>query len=328
MTRAQPVADRLEHMLAILTDQVFPDTTIESEALSRAGITLRILTSSQPETIRAEAGGAHAVLTTYAPIDAQTIYALKACRIIARYGAGVDNVDLEAARSRGIVVTNVPDYCVEEVADHTMALLLAAVRKVVAGNHAVRNGAWGIDHIAPVRRLRGRSLGLVGYGRIGTAVAARAHPFGLSVMAYDPLVDRARFRADNVAPADSLPQLLSRSDIVSIHVPLTPDTLGLIDAEAIEHARPGSILINTARGPVCSLDAVLRALQSGRLAAACLDVFESEPPEPSLFSDTENLIMTPHMAFYSKEAIQESQAKAAAEIIAVLTGQEPKYRVI
>lgn len=312
----------------VLTDQVFPDTEVERERLAEIGASLEVLHDSSPEAIREHAGDADALLTTYAPIDRTTIGALERCRIIARYGIGVDNIDLEAARERGIAVTNVPDYCLEEVADHALALLLAAARKIVRGNELVRAGRWGIDGVVPVHRLRGRTLGLVGYGRISSEVARRGRSFGLTPSAHDPYVAPERMEADGVEPRETLEALLAGSDFVSVHVPLTSSTRGLIDERAIAQMREGAVLINTSRGAIVSTEAVVEALRSDRLAAACLDVFASEPPDPGLLESVPNLIATPHAAFYSEEAIRESQTKASEAIVAVLTGREPAYRVV
>ena len=313
--------------LVVLTDQVFPDTEVERELLTRIGAELRILQEASPESIRAGACKADAVLTTYAPIDAETIAALERCRIIARYGIGVDNIDLHAARERGIVVTNVPDYCIEEVADHTLALLLAAARKIVLGNGLVRSGSWGIVGLVPVRRLRGRTLGLIGFGRIGSAVATRARAFGLEVSSYDPYVAPQQIEAAGVRPATSLDELLAGSDAVSVHAPLTDSTRGLVGEAELARMRPEAILINTSRGPIVSTAAVVDALRAGRLGAACLDVFDAEPPDATALAGVPNLIATPHGAFYSEEAIRESQTKAAGAIVDVLSGREPAYRV-
>jgi D-3-phosphoglycerate dehydrogenase len=310
--------------LVVLTDQVFPDTDVERALLARADAELRVLADSSPGAIRDEAADADAVLTTYAPLDRETIAALGRCRVIARYGIGVDNIDLDAAREHGIVVTNVPDYCVEEVADHTLGLVLAAARKIVEGNALVRAGAWGIRGLVPVSRLRGRTLGLIGYGKIGHAVAERARAFGLDVRCHDPYL---RSAAD-VRLVASLDELLASSDIVSVHAPLTDSTRGLIGADAIAKMRAGAILVNTSRGPIVSTEAVVDALRTGRLAAACLDVFESEPPDATLLEGVPNLIATPHAAFYSEEAIRESQTKAATSVVDVLSGREPAYRVV
>jgi D-3-phosphoglycerate dehydrogenase len=311
-----------------LTDQVFPSLDVERSILAGIGASLEVLPDPAPETIREQAARADAVLTTYAPIDRETIGALERCRIISRYGIGVDNIDLEAARERGITVTNVPDYCVEEVADHVMALLLAAARKVVLASSVVRSGGWGIGELVPVHRLRGRKLGLIGFGHIGAKVARRAAAFGLEVGAYDPYVPAERLEADGVRAAGSLEALLSGSDFVSVHVPLLESTRGLVDEAAVAQMKPGAVLINTARGPIVSTEAVIGALRDGRLAAACLDVFASEPPDAGALADVPNLIATPHSAFYSEEAIQESQTRAAQAIVDVLSGREPRNRVV
>jgi D-3-phosphoglycerate dehydrogenase len=313
--------------LVVLTDQVFPDTELERELLADIGAELRILQDPSPEAVRAGAREADALLTTYAPIDSETIAGLERCRIIARYGIGVDNIDLEAARERGIVITNVPDYCIEEVADHTLALLLAAARKIVLGNDLVRAGRWGIEGLVPVRRLRGRTLGLIGFGRIGSAVASRARAFGMEVCSYDPYVDPERIEAAGVRSVSSLDELLPGADAVSVHAPLTDSTRGLVGERELARMRPDAILINTSRGPIVSTAAVVEALRAGRLGAACLDVFDAEPPDAAALQGVPNLIATPHGAFYSEESIRESQSKAALAIVDVLSGREPAYRV-
>jgi D-3-phosphoglycerate dehydrogenase len=315
-------------MRVVLTDQVFPTVDVEREIFSRSGGELEILPDSSPETIRAEAADADAILTTYAAIDAKTVAALKSCKVIARYGIGVDNIDLEAARSAGITVTNVPDYCVEEVADHTVALLLAVWRKIVTGNQIVRNDGWGIAQLRPVRRLRGRQLGMIGFGHIGRAVAARATTFGLELRVFDPYIDDSALAGTGIQRIEELDELLSGSDIVTIHAPLTSGTKGLIDSAAIERMKDGAVLINTSRGPIVDTKAVATALAQGKLSGAGLDVFDEEPPDTALLSSLETLVATPHAAFYSDEAIAESQTKAATSIVTVLSGDEPDYRVV
>ncbi len=314
-------------MKVVLTDQVFPTTDTERKILGDAGAELVVLDDPSPESIRANARDADALLNTYAPIDRTTVEHLPKLKIVARYGIGVDNVDLEAARERGIVVTNVPDYCVEEVADHTFALLLAVARKVMTGHEHVTSGGWGIEPLRPIHRLRGQTLGLIGFGNIARGVSARAMPFGVKVLTYDPYVGDEVLEARGARRADSLEALLAGSDIVSVHVPLLPETRGLIAAETIRRMRPTAVLLNTSRGPIVDVDAVVSALWEGRLGGAGLDVFPTEPPDGASFGSVPNLVVTPHAAFYSDEAINESQTKAAGNIVAVLQGQEPKYRV-
>jgi D-3-phosphoglycerate dehydrogenase len=311
----------------VLTDQVFPNTDVERAILAEAGAELTVLEHGTADDIRKSAHDADALLNTYAAIDGETLAHLKACKIIARYGIGVDNIDLEAARQRGVVVTNVPDYCVDEVADQTIALLLAVARKIVIGHAHTIRGGWGIDPIRPIHRLRGQTFGLIGFGNIAREVAKRARSFGLDVQSYDPYIDDAVFRSEGVRRSPELDALLASSDIVSVHVPLVDATRSLLGREAIGLMRPNSIVLNTSRGPIVDVQAVVDALRNGRLAGAGLDVFPTEPPDATNFESTPNLVVTPHMAFYSEEAIVESQTKAAQCIVAVLNGDEPAYRV-
>jgi D-3-phosphoglycerate dehydrogenase / 2-oxoglutarate reductase len=314
-------------MKVVLTDQVFPTIDNERRILGSIGAELVVLDDSSVESVRENARDADGLLNTYVPIDRETLTHLERCKVIARYGIGVDNVDLSAARDRGVVVTNVPDYCVDEVADHTMSLLLAGARKIVTGHAHTIAGGWGIDPMRPVHRLRGRTLGLIGFGNIARGVAARAQPFGLDVVTYDPYVADEILESMRVSRAASLEELLGASDIVSVHVPLMEETRGLIGERALERMRPGALLLNTSRGPIVDVDAVLAALRKGGLGGAGLDVFPTEPPNAAAFEGVDNLVVTPHAAFYSDEAITESQTKASSCIVAVLKGEEPRYRV-
>jgi D-3-phosphoglycerate dehydrogenase len=312
----------------VLTDQVFPTVEVEREMLRAIDAEIEILDDSSHESIARRATDADALLTTYAAIDARLMKSLVRCRIIARYGIGVDNIDLDAAKERGIVVTNVPDYCVDEVADHTIALVLTATRKIVAGDRVVRSGGWGISELRPIHRLRSRTLGLVGFGHIGRAVSVRANALGLSVKIYDPYIAEAATEGLDVQRVDDLDELLRQSDIVSVHAPLVPATSGMFDAMAIAKMKDGAVLINTSRGPIVETAAVTDALRAGRLGAAALDVFDSEPPDPAAIEGLDNLVATPHSAFYSEESIQESQRKAAEAIVDVLQGRAPRYRIV
>jgi D-3-phosphoglycerate dehydrogenase / 2-oxoglutarate reductase len=314
-------------MKVVLTDQAFPTVDVERRILGSIDANLEILEDSSADSIATRARDAEAILTTYAPIGADLMGSLERCRIISRYGIGVDNIDLEAAKDKGIVVTNVPDYCVEEVADHTIALLLAVTRKVVKGDHVVRSGGWGIAELREVHRLRGHTLGLVGFGHIGRAVGLRAAAFGLNLRVYDPYLSADATRGLDVSRSDDLEDLLRAADIVSIHAPLVADTRGMFGAQTISAMKPGAVLLNTSRGPIVETKALVDALRSGHVAAAALDVFDSEPPDASLFEGLDNLVATPHSAFYSEEAIEESQTKASEAIVAVLKGEEPRYRV-
>ena len=306
----------------VVSDQVFPTVDVERALLADIDAEL-VVASGDVDQVLSVAGDADAVLNTYLPWSADSIGRLQKCRIIARYGIGFDNVDLAAARDAGIVVTNVPDYSVEEVATHGLALILAALRKVVAADRSVRAGEWNVDHFRPIHRLSTLTVGLVGYGRIGRRIAAPLEALGAEIIAHDPYLTAS----PDLPPLMSLEELLGRADVTSLHIPLTDETRGIIGTDMLKNVKDGAILVNTSRGPLVDLDALGEALRSGRLSAAALDVFDSEPIDPARIEDIPNLIATPHMAYYSEEALQESQRKAATQVIKVLTGEPPDYQV-
>jgi D-3-phosphoglycerate dehydrogenase len=306
----------------IVSDQVFPSVEVERRLLAEIGASLEVANGTV-EDLRNKAADADAVLNTYLPIDAATIAALPRCRIIARYGIGVDNVDVAAAAAAGITVTNVPDYSIQEVAAHALALILSLLRKVPQADAKIRGGGWGLDGLRPIRRVSELTFGLVGYGRIARQLARSIEALGGPIVVHDPYVAAG----PGIPPLLSLDELLERSDVISVHAPLTPDTRGLIDAAAIARMRPGAVLVNTSRGPLVVLEAVTEALREGRLAGAGLDVFDREPLDPTRVDGVPNLIVTPHIGYYSEESIAESQRKAATQVIKVLTGVRPDYPV-
>jgi D-3-phosphoglycerate dehydrogenase len=238
----------------------------------------------------------------------------------------VDNVDLAAATSAGIVVTRVPDYCIDEVSDHTLALLLALARKIPFANAQVHAGRWEMPAVVPIHRLRGLVLGLAGFGKIPQLVAPKAKSFGLRVVAHDPYVPAEIFTRAGVEAVD-FAQLLKISDFVSVHTPLLPETRGLFGADAFRQMKPTAYLINTARGPIVDELALARALNAGQLAGAALDVMAQEPPVNSPLVGRANVILTPHTSFYSEESLVDLQVKAAEEVTRVLTGQAPRNPV-
>ena len=243
---------------------------------------------------------------------------------MARYGIGTDNVDLAAAARRGVVVTNVPDYSVEEVAVHALGLLLALVRRLPEASAMVVAGGWGLDGLRPIRRLSTQRVGLVGFGKIARRLAGHLTALGCEVVAHDPFLEPG----PGLPPLLALPDLLGRCDAVSLHAPLTAQTRGLIGAAELAMMKPTAVLINTARGGLVDTGAVIEALRAGRIRAAALDVLGTEPPAAGqLPDDLRGLLVTPHMAYYSEESIAESQRKAATQIIKVLTGGQPDYPV-
>jgi D-3-phosphoglycerate dehydrogenase / 2-oxoglutarate reductase len=269
---------------------------------------------------------ADALFVNLAPVDAALVASLKRCKIIARFGAGVDNVDVATASCAGIYVCNVVDYCTDEVSDHVMALLLAMSRKIVDANALVQAGQWSVEPLMPMRRLRGRTLGLVGGGRIGRAVAAKASAFGMTVMIFDPYVSESNAIRD--AEYVSFDELLSRSHVISLHAPAGPDTVGLFGDDTFQKIRPGTVLINTSRGAIIRENSLLMALDKRIIVGAGLDVVEKEPLHPSSqLRNRADVLLTPHVAYYSEESLQELQQKAAEEVGRVLAGETPLHAV-
>jgi len=294
--------------------------------LAKIGGELRLAKDSTPEAILRVATDADALLVTYAKITAEMIRQMKRCRIISRFGIGVDNVDIAAATSAGIVVTKVPDYCIDEVSDHAMAMLLALVRKIPYANSLVHAGRWEMPAVVPIHRLRGSVLGLVGFGRIPQLVAPKAQAFGIRVVAFDPYIPQDVMTRAGVEKVE-FDELLKKSDYVSIHSPLLPETRHLFNADVFRKMKATAYLVNTARGPIVDEAALAHALDAQQIAGAALDVLSQEPPAGSLLFGRNNVIFTPHTSFYSVESLVELQVKAAEEVVRVLTKQVPRHPV-
>ena len=313
--------------LIAVTDSPFPSLDPAVAALKRVDPELRMAKSASAQDILAVAHDADAVLVTYAKLPGELLKEFTRCKVIGRFGLGVDNIDIPAAARLGITVTYVPDYCLHEVSDHAMALVLALARKVPFSNRLVQSGRWEVPPIVPLRRLEGQVLGLIGFGNIPRAIAPKAKAFGLRVIAHDPYVAATDMQARGVE-ATSFEDLLGRSDFVSIHAPLLPATRGLMNAAAFARMKQGAVVVNTARGPLIDEPALVAALDSGHLAGAALDVVAVEPlaaDSPLLGRD--NVILTPHTAFYSVEALEELQTKCASDVARVLSGETPVYPV-
>jgi D-3-phosphoglycerate dehydrogenase / 2-oxoglutarate reductase len=313
--------------LIAVTDSPFPSLDPARAALKRLDPELVMAAGTSAEDILAVARNADAILVTYAKLPAELLRALTRCKVIGRFGLGVDNIDITAAAALGITVTYVPDYCMHEVSDHAVALLLALARKIAFSNNLVQAGRWEMPAVVPIHRLYGRVLGFVGFGNIPRALTPKAKAFGLRVVAHDPQVARETLAAAGVE-AMSFEQLLEISDFVSIHAPLTPATRGLFNADVLRKMKKGAMLINTARGPLLDEDALAAALDTGHLGGAALDVVAVEPlPRQSRLLGRDNVILTPHTAFYSVEALEELQTKCAADVARVLAGEPPVYPV-
>ncbi|HVX92010.1 MAG TPA: C-terminal binding protein [Xanthobacteraceae bacterium] len=313
--------------LIAVTDSVFPNLDPAVTALARLDPEVRMAKSASAEDILAVARDADAILVTYAKLPGDLLRQLTRCKAIGRFGLGVDNIDVPAARERGIVVTYVPDYCLQEVSDHAMALLLALVRKVAFSNALVQNGRWEMPAVVPIRRIEGSVLGLVGFGNIPRAVAPKAKAFGMRVVTHDPYVSPAVLAEAGVEGV-SFERLLEISDYVSVHAPLLPATRGLLNADAFARMKKGALIVNTARGPLIDEQALVAALDSGHLGGAALDVVTTEPlAKDSPLLGRDNVILTPHIAFYSVEALEELQTKCASDVARVLSGEPPVYPV-
>jgi D-3-phosphoglycerate dehydrogenase len=313
----------MRHPVVAVSDSVFPNLNPAREVLSSIAAQLLLAEASTPQAIMQVARDADALLVTYAKVTAEMIGEMTRCRIIARFGIGVDNVDIAAATSAGIVVTRVPDYCIDEVSDHTMALLLALARKIPFANSRAHAGRWEMPAVVPIHRLRGSVLGLVGFGRIPQFVAPKAKAFGLRVISYDPFVSEETMKRAGVEKVD-FSELVTVSDHISIHTPLVPETHHLFNADVFRRMKPTAHLINTARGSVVDEEALAQALDQGQLAGAALDVLSQEPPSTSPLFGRDSVILTPHMSFYSAESLLDLQRKAAEEVVRVLTGEAPR----
>jgi D-3-phosphoglycerate dehydrogenase len=313
--------------IVAITDYVFPSLDPERAVLEPLGVQLRPQQCRSEDEIIALAQEADAILNCYAKMTARVIKELKRCRIIARYGIGVDNVDLPAATKAGILVTNVPDYCIDEVSDHALALLLTLARRTAAADAAVKAGAWDVVAHADIRRLRGQTLGLLGFGKIAKALASKVQPLGMKVLVYDPYLAPELISLHKVEAA-SLDRLLAETDAISVHVPLSPETRNLIGQRELAHMKPTAFLINTSRGGIVDEQALAVALKEGRLGGAALDVLSTEPPPPDHpLRQAPNIILTPHLAFYSRESVIELQTKAAGEVARALKGEPPRSPV-
>lgn len=310
-----------------ITDSPFPSLDPAKQKLARLDPEYRMAKSPSAEDILAVARDADAILVTYAKLPGELLRQLTRCKAIGRFGLGVDNIDLPAAKALCIAVNYVPDYCLREVSDHAMALLLALARKVTFANRLVQSGRWEVPPLVPLRRLETQVLGLLGFGNIPRALAPKAKAFGLKVLAHDPYVAKDALAAAGVEGV-SFDDLLARSDFISVHAPLLPATRGLMNAAAFAKMKKGACLINTARGPLVDEAALAAALDSGHLGGAALDVVTTEPlPKDSRLLGRDNVILTPHTAFYSVEALEELQSKCASDVARVLSGEKAVYPI-
>ena len=309
----------------LITDYAWPSLEIEREILADLPGELVVSETGEEADLVRLAPRVDAILTCWKRVSAAVIEAAPQCRHIARYGIGLDNIDVARATALGIPVTNVPTYCVEEVSDHALALIYALTRRVVRFDRAVRSGSYPGVPFAGIPRIAGLKLGVIGYGHIGRVLARKAGALGMAILVHDPLVPSL---PPEEGRALSLEALLAEADVISIHAPLVPATRNLISDAAIARMKPGAYLVNTARGGIVDPDAVLRGLESERLAGAALDVYPEEPPDIGhpLFQHP-RFIATPHASFYSESSVRDLQTTAARQVRAVLRGERPPHIV-
>ncbi len=303
---------------------------IDVPMIEKAGGTLRMVKVTDEEERARLASDAAVFIGGWIPLPRTLLERMKRAVGVIRTGIGVDTVDLAAATELGICVANVPDFCQEEVAEHTLALIFAVARKIVLADRLVRRGKWhrwSAQDMLPMHRLSGQTLGLIGLGNIGRTVARKVRALGLKLIAYDPFVSPETAAALEVRLVE-LGDLLSSADIVSLHVPLTPKTRHLINRETLGQMKRGAILINTSRGPAVDEKALLEALQSGQLAGAGLDVLEKEPQKgPHPFFELENVVLTCHCASCSLEAYANMSLQISQQVSAMLRGEFPHHLV-
>jgi len=312
----------------VVTDDRFGSYREEEEVLRGIGARLEVHNlKDEGEALRV-LQDADGILVNLHPMGARVIESLKRCRVISRYGVGYDNVDVKAATGKGIWVARVPDYSIEEVSDQALALLLGCIRKVSHKDRRVREGAWNLKDEQPCHRIRGRALGLLGYGAIARAFHRKVSGLGLArILVYDPYLDPQAILKAGAEPV-GLEALLEQADYVSIHVPLQEDTRHLIGEAQLASLKAGAILVNTSRGPVVDEKALAAALSSGRLDSAGLDVFEKEPlPPDSPLRGLDNVVFSDHTGWYSEESVVELKTKAARNVSEVLKGGKPVYPV-
>ena len=307
---------------AVITDYTFPDLSIETQILEAAGLEVVSGQCKTPQDLIVLTASADYVITQFAPIDADVIKSMSNCKVIVRYGIGYDNVDCETAKKKGIPVCNIPTYCIDEVADHTLSFILSMTRQLLANAKYVQNGKWGLGtDLSKMRGLYDSTVGIVGLGRIGQAVAKRLQGFGCRLMAYDPVVDSTQAASISCQLVD-LDYLLSNSDIITLHCPSLPTTKNIINHSTLLKMKKGSLLINAGRGDLICADALTEALITGHLAGAAIDVFSTEPvPNDSPLLDMDNVLITSHIASASPQSAKTLRETAAQIVVISSKGE-------
>lgn len=310
----------------ILTGTVLPNSDVEKEIVEEAGGSLTTIDVSSKEELIESATDPVGIMTIETEIEKSVMDAFPNLEFISVHGIGVDMIDLDAATERGIPVFNTPHYCLEEVATHTLSLILACERRVCQFNSSVKAGEWDYKSEGPLRRLSTKTVGIVGCGDIGLEVVKRLKGFDVDILGYDPYVSEEEMSQYGIRKAD-FEDLCESSDVITVHTPLTESTRGLVDASAFESMEPGVTIINAARGEIIDQEALYEAIESGTVAYAGLDVLESEPPEDHRLLELDNVDVTPHAAWYSEDALAELQRQAGENVATFLRGETPEYVV-
>ena len=308
----------------LITDYVWPSVEPEKTVLAKADATLIIAPNGDESTLINLAKDVDGILTCFAKVTDKVVESAEKCVVIGRYGVGVDNIAVDKATEQGIVVTYVPDYCVDEVSDHVIGLILAWNRRIVLFDRATKNKGWGVEGLGMrMMRLRGKVMGIVGFGRIGRAVADKARGFGMTILASDPVVDAESVERGGAKKVE-MDELLRSSDFISLHSPLIPSTIHMIGRKELAVMKSEAFIVNAARGGLIDEDALFEALEAGSIAGAGLDVVEDvAPPLDHRLIQHENIIVTPHTAFFSQEAVLELEERAAGEVAKVFQSEMP-----
>ncbi|MCH8236235.1 MAG: C-terminal binding protein [Chloroflexi bacterium] len=311
----------------LITDYAWPNIDAETAVLQAAGIDTVVSPDGSVETLTELAADVDAIMFCFAQVPAEVLRNAPNCKVASRYGIGLDNLDIDTCTELGIVVTNVPDYCIDEVADHVLGMTLAFNRKIVKHSAVVKASGWGAVSLTDtMHRLRDKTFGIAGMGRIGRAVVGRARAFGMTVLAHDPFVEQAA--APDGVRMTSMDEMLAESDFVTLHAPLIPETRGMIGARELQLMKSDAFLINAARGPLIDEPALIKALEKGEIGGAGLDVLEeTAPPDDHPLYAFDNVIITPHTAFFSQASTIELEERTAREVVRVLNGEMPEILI-
>ncbi|ADK80058.1 C-terminal binding protein [Sediminispirochaeta smaragdinae] len=311
--------------LVAQVDYDYPDTRIEREIIEAAGGELKSAHLRDEQELIDFAADADAVIVQYAPITRNVLEHLPSCKIVSRYGIGIDNVDTIAAQELGIYVAHNPEYCIDEVSDHALAMIMTLQRQIASGTDLVKQGIWDFTKLTPIKASPQTTIGIIGFGHIGRRIAQKLQAIGFSCIAHDPYVAQETFDSHGVRRV-ALPYLMQHADCITVHCSLTDETKNLVDAAMIGLMKPEAYIVNTSRGPVIDVDALSLALRQGKVRGAALDVLPEEPPKSfEEIAHLPSLLLTPHIAFYSETAIVELRSSIARQVVQVMQNEPPQY---